>query len=150
MLGSHKTHRGFPACQPRGQSVGIPAYLLIHSGWQEVTCETYYRSALSEEVLRTAVPYRKHIIIEIKVLFVQSRNPVQEHFDCSTVECRKVFLRNYVLMEDDPEIGNIYPLRYLRRMRDDKIYVSYERHINFYASEDIFQCSPIPVKAFLL
>jgi hypothetical protein len=61
-------------------------------------------SSISEKVLRLALSYRKHIIIEIKVLLIKSGNPVQMHFNWITIESREELLRNDILMQDNIQL----------------------------------------------
>ena len=103
----------------------------------------YDRLAVTEEVLRLAVPYRKHVVIEIQIFLIQTRNPVQMHLYRIAVECRQELCRYDVLVKNDLEIFTIGPLRDLRRVRNHKIYIPDERHPAFYAPEQIFESSPV-------
>ena len=103
----------------------------------------YDRLAVTEEVLRLAVPYRKHVVIEIQIFLIQTRNPVQMHLYRITVECRQELCRYYILMQNYLQIVTICPFRNLRWVRHHKIYIPYERHPAFYAPEQVFERSPV-------
>jgi hypothetical protein len=61
-------------------------------------------SSISKKILRPALSYRKHIIIEIKIFLIEAGNPVQMHLNRITIESRKKLLRNYILMQDNVKL----------------------------------------------
>ena len=69
----------------------------------------YHGLTVTEEVRRAAIPNREHVIIEIQVLLVKSRNPVEIHLDRIAVECRQELLRDYILMKHNLEILPVSP-----------------------------------------
>jgi hypothetical protein len=68
-----------------------------------------HRSAISKKVLRLAISYRKHIVIEIKILLIKTWYPMQMHFNRITVESRKKLMRNDILMKDYVQLRDIDP-----------------------------------------
>ena len=68
---------------------------------------------VAEIILWPAVPYRENIIVEVHELLSQSGNPVEEKTDCGAVECRKMFLGNKILVENNLDILSADPFRHL-------------------------------------
>ena len=75
-----------------------------------MTVHTDHTFAVSEEVLPDTVPYRKHVIIEIKIFLIKSLDPMQMHLYRIAVECRKELFRNDVLVEHYIQLADINPL----------------------------------------
>ena len=98
----------------------------------------------TEEIFCLARPQRIQVIIEIKIFLVQSIYTMQMHFDRIAVKGRKIVLRDYITVKHNLEILCIRLLRHLRSMRYYKVYIPYERHVDFDSSQEIFQCTPIP------
>ena len=81
-----------------------------------MSAEFQHAFAISEEISRLARSQRVKVIVEIKILLIQTINTMQVHLYRVAVECRKIISRNYILMQNNLKILCINPFRNLRRM----------------------------------
>ena len=102
-----------------------------------------HRLSIPEEIFCLALPHRKHVIIEVKILLIKSFDTMQMHFNRIAIEGREIFVRNDILVENYLKILLIDPLRDLGRVRNHQIYISDEWHIHFDTSEKILEGSPV-------
>ena len=143
MLRSSEKYRRLESeCLSR-EPVGIATYLLVHIRGEEMPVIAYHSLSVTEEISRTAIPYREHIVIEIQIFLVKSRYPVKIHLDRIAIECRQELLRDYILMKNNPEVFPVCPLRNLRRVGHNKIHITDERHPCLNTPEEIFQRTPV-------
>ena len=100
---------------------------------------------VAEEICREAGHQREEVIVEIDILFRQSRDAVNEHFNRRAVESGEIFGRNEVLMQHHLHRRTVYPLWNLALPGYQQKHVPYEWHTFFNASQEIRQCTPITV-----
>lgn len=123
--------------------IGVLADMLVHSGNKIMSAELQYTLAVAEEVGRLAGSQRVQVIIEVEVFLIKSINAVKMHLDGIAVECRKMVFWDYILVKNDFQVICISPLRYLRWMGNDKIYIPDERHVDFYSPQKILEGAPV-------
>ena len=66
-----------------------------------------------EEVMHIHLVHRHHVIVAVDEMLSKTRDLMQEHLNCSAVECRKQFFGNYVFMQDYMHFALVKPIRNL-------------------------------------
>ena len=74
---------------------------------------TDHSLSTTKKILRDTFIHRIHIIVEVQIFLIQTRNPVKMHLYRIAVERRQELLGNNVLVKHYLEIGCIRPFRYL-------------------------------------
>lgn len=145
MLGSDEKQSPSDAESLPGYTVGVPDMFLVLVGCQHMLAEPYRALISEEEIIFSHIGNRQGIVVEVNVPVRQTRDPVEEHLDGRTVECREILMGNEIGMEYDIRPLPVNPCRYLTVPGDDQMHLVDERKMLFDPPEKETKEAPVTV-----